>query len=292
MSECVAIVGAGRMGLALGAALRMSGDLDQLVFMGRALEPPPHPIFDAAGSAPGAVYMMGPAPLPADTTLVVLAVPDSALAEVAHDLSLAGPAPAGCVALHLSGALSAEVLGPLHAAGYATGTMHPLQSVADPWLSADRMMGIAFAISGEPAALRAARRIASLLDGVAIVVPPAQRPLYHAAAATASNGVVALMAAACRWLEEVGLPPQESLAALLPLMQGTLDNLRHLGVAGALTGPIARGDVDTVRLHLSRLSGRDRSLYCALGREALLVARTAGLDPHKAEAIESLFGSH
>lgn len=292
MSERVVIVGPGRMGLALGAALRMSGELDHLMFMGRALEPPPHPIFDAAASAPGALYMMGPAPLPGDTTLVVLAVPDSALAEVAHDLALAGPAPPGCVAVHLSGALSAEVLEPLHAAGYATGTMHPLQSVADPWLSPDRMSGIAFAISGEPAALRAARRITSLLDGVALVIPPAHRPLYHAAAATASNGIVALVAAASRWLEAVGLSPQESMAALLPLMQGTLDNLRHLGATGALTGPIARGDADTVRLHLSRLSGHDRSLYCALGREALLIARTAGLDPHKAEAIESLLGSH
>ncbi len=292
MSERIVVVGPGRMGLALGTALRMTGEVEALAFMGRALEPPPHPVFDDVRATPGAVYMPGPAPIPQGTTLVLLAVADSALAEVAYDLARAGPAPSGCVALHLSGAVSASVLEPLHAAGYSTGTMHPLQSVADPWRSGDRMFGIAFAISGEPAALRAARRVAGLLDGLPLVIAPAQRPLYHAAAATAASGIVVLMAMAAGWLAEAGLSEEESRAALVPLMQGTLENLRHLGVESALTGPIARGDVDTVRLHLSRLSGGDRSLYCALGREALKIARSSGLDPQRAEAIEALLGSH
>ncbi len=280
------------MGLALGAALRQSGEIDRIVIMGRALEPPPHPMFDATGSGPGVAYVPGPSPLPEGTQLVILAVPDTALSEVATGLAMAGPPPPGCVAVHLSGALSTDVLAPLQAAGYATGTMHPLQSVADPWLSADRMFGITFAISGDPVAQRAVRRVIGLLDGVALVIRSQERPLYHAAAATASNGIVSLTAAASRWLEQTGLSQAEALAALMPLMQGTLDNLRHLGVAGALTGPVARGDLDTVRLHLSRLSGDDRSLYCALGREALRIARATGLDPQKADAIEALLGSH
>jgi predicted short-subunit dehydrogenase-like oxidoreductase (DUF2520 family) len=77
----------------------------------------------------------------------------------------------------------------------------------------------------------------------------------------------------------------------LPLVRGTLDNLEHLGVGAALTGPIPRGDADTLRLHLARLSPEDRTLYCALGLELLRLARQAGLDERRAAEIESLLAS-
>jgi predicted short-subunit dehydrogenase-like oxidoreductase (DUF2520 family) len=87
------------------------------------------------------------------------------------------------------------------------------------------------------------------------------------------------------------VPAAETLPALLPLVRGTLDNLEHLGVPAALTGPVARGDTDTVRLHLARLSPDDRTLYCALGLEVLRLARQAGLDEQKADEIADLLGS-
>jgi predicted short-subunit dehydrogenase-like oxidoreductase (DUF2520 family) len=262
-----------------------------LLYIGRGLDPPPHPLFEPDRREPAAEYRLGPTRIPDDTTVLILAVPDSALAEVAHDIEAGGPAPPGCVALHLSGALSSDVLAPLHRAGYAIGSMHPLQAVADPWLSGDRMLGVAFAITGEPAAVRAARRIVNALDGTSLVIPPNLRPLYHAAAVMASNYLIAIAGTAARWLTDAGVPDEEALPALLPLMQGTLDNLRDLGVTGALTGPVARGDADTIRLHLSRLSASDRSLYCALGRETLRTARAKGLDPMKAEEIEALLNA-
>src|SRR5690606_24287151 len=105
------------------------------------------------------------------------------------------------------------------------------------------------------------------------------RPNYHAAAVFASNYLVTLAATAVRILREIGVPEEDALPALIPLMRGTLDNLEDLGLASALTGPIARGDLDTVRTHLARLSPDDRALYCALGRETLQLALAAGLDP-------------
>ena len=71
-------------------------------------------------------------------------------------------------------------------------------------------------------------------------------------------------------------------------MRGTMDNLEQLGLSAALTGPVARGDVDTVRLHLSRLSARERRLYSALGLETVELARAVGLDPERANAITAL----
>jgi predicted short-subunit dehydrogenase-like oxidoreductase (DUF2520 family) len=286
VSDRVVILGPGRIGLALGAALLGARALESLHYIGRSHEPPPHPVFEAGGS--GAGYLPGPHPLPEGTTVAILAVPDSALPEVAHDLARAGPAPAGCAALHVSGALSGDILAPLHAAGYAIGSLHPLQTVADAWSAAERLVGASFAVSGEPVAIAAARRLVSALEGTPLVIAPAFRATYHAAAVFASNYVVALASVAARMLRSAGVPEELALPALLPLLRGTIQNLEHLGPTSALTGPIVRGDIDTVRLHLARLSGEERALYCALGRETLRLARQAGLDEERAAALDSL----
>lgn len=294
----VVIVGAGRMGLALGSALRQQDALSRLVYFGRAHEPPPHPIFDPFPvdgdvdvPVARAEYRQLPAQPAAGTHIIILAVPDNALPEVAYDLAQMGPAPGGCVALHMSGALSTDVLGPLHSAGYAIGSIHPLMAVADPWLAGERLLRAAFALGGEPAAIAAGRRIVSALGGLPLVIASAMRPLYHAAAVLASNYLVALTAAAARVLGEAGVTADDALPALLPLLRGTLDNIEQLGMPAALTGPIARGDSDTVRLHLARLSVADRVLYCGLGLELLRLARETGLDDERAEEIESLLTS-
>lgn len=283
------------MGLALGAALLRAGAAEHIRYHGRSVEPPPHPMFDPDDpddpETARASYRMGPLPVPAGTSLLVLAVPDAAVPEVAWTMAQAGPAPPGCVALHLSGTLSTDPLEPLHEAGYATGSMHPLMTIADPWQTSDRLVGAAYAIAGEPAARRRALALIEALEGRPLLVPPALRALYHAAATTASNHVIALFAHATRLLESAGVDDSDAHEALLPLLRATVDNLEHLGMAGALTGPIARGDVDTVRRHLARLSADDRLLYSALGREALRIARAAGLDDERARAIESLLSA-
>jgi predicted short-subunit dehydrogenase-like oxidoreductase (DUF2520 family) len=288
LDETITIVGTGRMGLALGGALRRAGAIERLVYYGRAIEAPPHPLFD--GSNP-AEYRIGPGPVPEGTSVLILAVTDSALGDVAYDYAQVGRAPRGCAAVHLSGALSTDVLAPLHAAGYAVGSLHPLQAVADRWQAGERLEGAAFALAGDPAAIAAGRRIASALGGLAFVVPPHLRPLYHAAAVMASNYMLALLAAAIRLLGQAGVGEDDAFRALLPLVRGTLDNIEQLGLPAALTGPIARGDVDTVRLHLARLSGEERTLYCGLGLELLRLARAAGLDDERAERLHALLSS-
>lgn len=287
MIERIAIIGPGRMGLALGAALSQAKAAEELVFYGRSSEPPPHPLFD--GRSEHVTYRTGVGPIPDGTGALILAVPDDALRDVANQAARAGAAPRGCVALHLSGALSTDVLAPLSLAGFMVGSLHPLQTIADPWSGADRLRGCAYAIAGEPAALMIAREIVGSLGGWTLVVPPTLRPLYHAAAVFASNYVVAAAAVVARTLAEAGIPESDAVAAALPLMRGTIDNVEQLGFGASLTGPVARGDVDTVRLHLSRLSPRERTLYSALGRETLRLARAAGLDPTRADEIEALF---
>jgi predicted short-subunit dehydrogenase-like oxidoreductase (DUF2520 family) len=277
------------MGLALGAALVPTGWLERLTYFGRAMGPPPHPLFEPAPLRAG--YARGPRSIPEDTTMLILAVPDGALSEVANDMARAGSAPPGCVALHLAGALSTDVLTPLHAVGYAVGSLHPLQTVADPWSGGQRLVGSAFAVAGEPTAAASARRLVEHLQGLPLMVPPGARPSYHASAVVASNYLVTLLELAVRIMGSAGIASDDAIVALLPLMRGTLDNVEHLGPRLALTGPLARGDVDTIRLHLARLSDEDRALYCQLGLETLNIARAAGLDPGLADELASLLST-
>ena len=117
----VAVIGPGRMGLALAHALQRSGEFVEVTVYGRRPEAPSHPIFREADAR----YVFGLEPLRADCLAVLLAVPEGALPEVAHSLAAQGPAPGGCSAFHLSGALPTDVLAPLHAAGYQAGVFHP-----------------------------------------------------------------------------------------------------------------------------------------------------------------------
>lgn len=269
--EHVLIVGPGRAGLALAYALAQAEAAESITVCGRRPEPPGHPLF-VQGLAR---YVFGLIPPPSATAAVFLAVPDDVVPEMAHTLAGQGPAPEGCAAFHMSGALSTEVLSPLHAVGYAVGSFHPLQALANPVTGAERLAGSWVAVTGAPTAVAVARRLAAELGSSVFTVPEARRPLYHAAAVMASNFLPPLVDAACRLLERAGVPHEDALPALLPLIEGTLENIRERGVEGAVTGPLLRGDVETVGMHLRALDVEDRRLYAVLGLELLRLAAPA-----------------
>ena len=285
MSDRVLFVGPGRTGLALGYALWQADALEALTYCGRRPEPPAHPLFVEEHAR----YLFGLQRPEPGTTAVFLTVPDYVLPEMAHALAGQGTAPEGCSAFHCSGALSVEVLAPLHARGYHVGSIHPLQALAHPITGAERLRGSWFAISGEPEALADARRLVAELDGETLAIPVSRRPLYHAAAVVASNYLPVLTALAARLLVLAGVDEDDAVPALLPLMRGTLENIAELGLGSALTGPIARGDVETVRLHLKSLPEREARLYRELGREAVELAETVGLDAESVAALRELF---
>ncbi|HEY4376649.1 MAG TPA: DUF2520 domain-containing protein, partial [Acidimicrobiales bacterium] len=170
-----------------------------------------------------------------DVDLLVLATPDAAVAEVAQAIP---PVPTTVVA-HLAGSLGLDVLAP-HARRAA---IHPLVSLPDAELGAERLAsGAWWAVAGEPIG----QRVVADLDGQWFTVADADRAAYHAAAAIASNHLVALMGQVQRVVEPLGVPFEAELA----LAQATLDNVARLGPAAALTGPAARGDWPTIARHL------------------------------------------
>lgn len=267
----VMVVGPGRAGLALAYALVQNEAAAAVTVCGRRPDPPAHPLF-TQGLAEYVFGLARPEPV---TAAVFLAVPDAVVPEMAHALAGQGPAPEGCAAFHLSGALSTEVLAPLHARGYAVGSFHPLQALAHPVTGAERLPGSWVAVTGAPEAVAVARRLAAALGSPVLTVPEMRRPLYHAAAVMASNFLPPLVDAACRMLERAGVPHGDALPAVLPLVEGTLVNIRERGIDGAITGPVRRGDVETVGLHLRALEGDDRRLYAVLGLELLRLAGSA-----------------
>jgi predicted short-subunit dehydrogenase-like oxidoreductase (DUF2520 family) len=278
----IVIVGPGRVGLSLGYALSHAEAARPLTVCGRRPEPPAHPLF-TQGLAEYVFGLVRPEP---GTAAVFLAVPDSAVGDLAQALAALGPAPDGCSAFHLSGAMSTEVLAPLHASGYAVGSFHPLQAIAHPVTGAERLPGSWVAVTGAPDATATARRLAGAVGCPVISVPESRRPLYHAAAVMVSNFLPPLVDAACRLLERAGIPYDEALPALLPLVRGTLENIQERGVDGAVTGPIRRGDVDTVGLHLRALEGDDRRLYAVLGVELVRMLRTTLPEDTARELLE------
>jgi predicted short-subunit dehydrogenase-like oxidoreductase (DUF2520 family) len=185
--------------------------------------------------------------------------------------------------------MGTDPLAPLREQGYSIGTLHPLQSLADPVLGGGQLDGVYFAVSGDPAAISVARRVLDPLGASVFSVPVSKRPLYHAAAVFASNYLAGLVAAAGRIMAEAGVPEEEALQAILPLARGSLENLGRLGPVRALTGPVSRGDVETVRLHLRALEPRERALYASLGMEILNLAGGGGLSEDVRDELREMF---
>jgi predicted short-subunit dehydrogenase-like oxidoreductase (DUF2520 family) len=204
---------------------------------------------------------------------VLLAVSDRAIGEVAAALARVRPASwTGRVVLHAAGALGTEPLAPLVACGARPGVLHPLQCLGDTDDPVRLLAGAGARIEGHARAREVAGRLARAAGLVVLGRrdwDAAARATYHAAAALASNDVVALLGDAVDLLRRAGLSHQAALAALLRLTRGTLDVVAAAGVTAALTGPAARGDAATLRAHarpLRALSPDAASAHRALSR--------------------------
>ncbi len=288
--EPVGLAGAGRIAQALGRLLRERGEPVVAV----ASRDPRH-AEQAAVFIGGGVKAMTYDGLPAVAKRLLIAVPDGAIREVAALLAEAG-ARSG-VALHTCGTLGPEALSPLAGAGVSCAALHPLQTVASPEQGLTALRGVAFAIDGEGPAVLWAERIAALLDGRALRIAPERRPLYHAAAVMASNYAVALVDAAVILMSAAGVEEDQALRAIDPLARASLHNALTLGPTKALTGPIERGDMETVSAHLRALAQEPepvRNLYRAAGLQALELARRRGLPAEKARKLRELLleGDH
>ena len=277
----VAIIGAGRVGSALGRLLRENGwRIGQVITRTtRTARAATRRI--GAGSPQAGI---SDAVITAD--VILMATPDRAIAETAEALARIGglrdlgnarqtgrkkrrgsKAWRGKIVLHTSGALSSDVLRPLALRGAAIGSLHPLQTFSGR--DTPSLAGFTCAIEGSAAAVLMARRICRELDGVPVTIPRRRKAAYHAAAALAAGHVLAVVEAAARILVGAGFAPKRAVRALLPLTRQTLANYERVGARAAWTGPLNRGDFAVIERHLEALRHfprEYRDAYDALSR--------------------------
>lgn len=276
----IAVLGTGRVGLTLARALVLSGTSVRL--LGRTARSAPAGLPAIESDWAGALSATG---------VLLVAVPDDALASAAEQIASLGVIGAGHVVLHTSGLHGKSELGALHASGAALGSFHPLQAFATEQEGAELLRGVPAVVEGDARAVLVAKELAAALGmGLALELSPGGKASYHAAAVVASNYLVVLADLAERLAREAGAG-DAARQLFQPIMQQTLLSIATQGPAAALTGPVRRGDVGTVAAHLAVLRGNDRATYVALGREAIELARRGGLGSAPVAALTALFDS-
>jgi predicted short-subunit dehydrogenase-like oxidoreductase (DUF2520 family) len=266
----VGIVGAGRVGGALGAALRRAGH--DIVAVSAV---------STASRARADRMLPGAEVLPPDEVItvaefVLLAVPDDALRPLVAGLADAGVWRDGQLVAHTSGAQGITALDPAAARGVLPLALHPVMTFAGRPEDVDRLLGATFGVTAPDELRPVAESLVVEMGGEPVWVPERARPLYHAALSIGSNHLVTLVNDALSLLDDAGIDGADQLLA--PLLSASLDNALRLRDA-ALTGPVARGDVATLRRHRDALAAANPELlpsYLAMARRTAQRAHTAG----------------
>jgi predicted short-subunit dehydrogenase-like oxidoreductase (DUF2520 family) len=281
----ISIIGAGRLGGALAIALaRKKYKIENLAARN----------YKTARTIAGLVQP-NPNILPADdyseivSDVILITTQDSEIEKVAD--RLADQLKTKPLVFHTSGSLSSEVLRRLKSVGCLTGSIHPLVSISNARLGADRFADAFFCVEGDAEAVAFAEEIISKLGGKSFSVATEYKTLYHASAVTACGHLVALIDAAIEMLTECGLEENQARKILLPLIKSTVSNLESQTTGEALTGTFARTDVETLGKHLAvlqaKVSPEALKIYLELGERSLRLTEARGAS---VENIEKMRG--
>jgi len=241
---------------------------------------------------PGALFTTDVVKAARRGNVIIITTPDDLIADTCLTLVSGGAVTRGSHVVHMSGALGLDILEPAAEAGASTVSIHPLQTFADVKRAVQKMPGSVFAVTARDAVTRDwAYSLVRRLGGEPVYLEEKDKTLYHVGAVVACNLLVALEHAAELVYQEIGMEGARALKALLPLIEGTVENLRRLGTEKALTGPVARGDIGILRRHLECLEkeGREKLLrvYVALSQYALDLAE-ADLSRSRCQEIREL----
>lgn len=290
----LAFIGTGRVGRTLARACSAQGVA--VVAVASRSEPAAAELAaELQAHVPGCRAMSAAAAVAA-ADLVFLTVSDDAIATLSNAL----PWRAGQAVVHCSGATELTALAAAAAAGAQVGGFHPLQIFSDPARAAALLAGSTVAIevtAGAGAEVLSAQlhALAQCLQMRPLQLRPGTRAAYHAAASFAASFMLSMLDEAAQLWAQIGLPVEAALPALLPLARGTLDAAAARGLAGALSGPIARGDVGVVAAHLRAMAGlgaEHGDFYRLMARRQLSLASASGrVDDATLQRLSSLLES-
>ena len=262
----VGVVGSGRVGSTLGAALARAGH-DVVAVAAVSAQSRRR----AETMLPGA-RILPPDELVAAVELVLLAVPDDALRPLVAGLADTGAWRPGQLVAHTSGAMGIGVLDPAAARGVLALALHPVMTFAGRPEDLDRLDGAAFGVTADDQLRPVAESLVLEMGGEPVWVPESARPLYHAALTIGSNHLVTVVNDALSLLDVAGV--ERSARLLAPLVSAALDNTLRLR-DGALTGPVSRADIATLSTHLRTLSAGAPQLLPSYRAMALRTAQRA-----------------
>jgi predicted short-subunit dehydrogenase-like oxidoreductase (DUF2520 family) len=276
VSERVFIIGPGHVGRGLSRAFRASG-IQVVGLHGKR----PSGVATSTGALPKEM---------AGANVVIVCVRDAQLDETIDEVIAAsrdGRVGRGTVILHTSAIAEPSGLRSLNESGFPGGTFHPLVPFSDPEVAAELLRKGWVGIDGENAARSTSRRLAGHVGARTLDIPAGQKPAYHAAAVISSNFPVVLASVAGHLLHDIGVPEASAYQAVESLMLGALANMKQALPDDALTGPIVRGDAETVAKHLRALQGHGAAsaVYRALSAAAVEIARGRGVDQKKLAAL-------
>ena len=220
--------------------------------------------------------------------LIFITTPDDAIAQVAAEIKWHS----GQSVVHCSGADSLDSLEPARMAGAQVGGFHPLQTFASVAHAIENLPGSTFALETEGELLETLKQLASALEGNWVRLRAEDKVLYHTAAVLACNYLVTLTKMAADLWKVFDVSTPEATRALMPLLRGTLNNIENVGLPNCLTGPIARGDLGTIRKHLAALEKSAPALlstYRELGLQSIPIALDKGkIDVDRAGELKKL----
>ena len=262
MQPSVSIIGLGNWGSSLARALTDAQvPLHEVVVSGRR----------SARKAVRALPLVNLDQARLQADVLWLCVPDKAIARVTAQLTkrVAVRGLEGQIVIHSSGALSAGVLQQAAKVGASVGSVHPLMSF--PTRTPVTLKGVSFAVEADAASRRVLNRLVRRIGGYPFAIKAASKALYHAVGVLSSPLLVSHLAAAHETAARAGFSPRQARRLIEPIARATLDNFFHSGPAKSFSGPIARGDVDTIRLHLQALKPHPMlaSVYRSLALYAL-----------------------
>ena len=276
------IIGAGRLGKNIALALSTSSIISSIAICNRTFESAQKACADLGFGLPISALETLPA---ADVTWI--SCNDDAIAEVVEQLTQRDRLKPGSFIIHSSGVLNSALLSPLKAKGCFIASFHPLKAFKTNYLDANAFKQVDCVLEGDEAVCDWLRSSFESLGAYVTAIKPENKPLYHAAACVASNYLITLASCSEELFLQAGLSTQQSRRMLLNLMQGNLTNLQQTEtIAEALTGPLVRGDVKTISLHLDSIKNADiLKLYKAAGLASIALT---SLTEEQREQIKDL----
>jgi predicted short-subunit dehydrogenase-like oxidoreductase (DUF2520 family) len=284
--DTVAILGLGKVGTAIGFLLKSSGY--RIVSIASR---------SASSLSRGITYTGGKpyknfSDAAAQAECILITTSDDAIASVCEKISSKGSINPGKKVIHMSGAGGLNLLESAHNAGANIACIHPLQSFADVEGAIKNIPGSTFGITAEEKIKEWSVQMVRHLGGIPFFVSDVDKPLYHIAACIASNYLTTLMHMVQEIYQSLGLNHEDAVRAFWPLVKGTMSNIETKGTIQALTGPVSRGDIGTIKKHIHALRNKMPSFLEAYSILGILTAdlglEKKTLSPRNAELIKKI----